>query len=178
MHPDAFTESQRLSYRPITRDDLSWLIDMRTPEPVARYLGGTKWQNPEALAQRMEFYLECYEKFGFGISVMSLKTTGELIGTSGLQPLEDTGEIEVGYNMSERFWAQGYGTECASYWLRFGFEKGGLERIVAVAHPDNTGSWRIMEKCSMIFEKREEHYGVECVVYAISRDEFNRLDHT
>ena len=178
MHPEAFQESQRLTYRPITRDDLAWLIEMRTPEPVARYLGGSRWQNPEALAKRMEFYLECYDTLGFGISVMSLKDTGELIGTSGLQPLEATGEIEVGYNMSERFWGQGYGTECASYWLRFGFEKGGLERIVAVAHPDNTGSWRIMEKCGMTFEKREEHYGVECVVYAISKDEFNRLDHT
>jgi RimJ/RimL family protein N-acetyltransferase len=175
LHPEAFLESERLSYRPIARDDLPWLIQMRTPETVARYLGGSKWQNPEALAKRMEFYLECYDKLGFGIWVMSIKATGELIGTSGLQPLEDTGEIEVGYNMSERFWGQGYGMECAAYWLRFGFEKGGLDRIVAVAHPDNTASWRIMEKCGMTFEKREEHYGVECVCYAISKDDFSRL---
>jgi RimJ/RimL family protein N-acetyltransferase len=98
--PDAFLESERLSYRPITRDDLPWLIEMRTPEPVARYLGGTRWQNPDALAKRMEFYLECYEKFGYGLCIMTLKLTGEQIGTGGLQPLEDTGEIEVGYNLS------------------------------------------------------------------------------
>ena len=48
----------------------------------------------------------------FGCTAMGLRSTGELIGTSGLQPLEDTGEIEVGYNMSERYWGQGYGTEC------------------------------------------------------------------
>ena len=165
-------ESERLLYRQIMRNDLPWLIEMRTPEPVARYLGGTKWQNPEALAKRMDFYLECYDKFGYGITVMELKDTGEPIGTSGLQPLEDTGEIEVGYNMSERFWGQGYGTECALAWLRYGFENAGLERIVAVAHPDNIGSWRIMEKCGMTFEKREEHYGVECVCYAISKADF------
>ena len=98
--------------------------------------------------------------------------TGELIGTSGLQPLEDSGDIEVGYNLSERFWRQGYGYECAMGWLKFGFEDHGLERIVAVAMPENTGSWKIMEKCGMKYEKDEQHYGFDCVLYAISPDEF------
>jgi ribosomal-protein-alanine N-acetyltransferase len=175
LHPKAFLESERLYYRPIMPDDLPWLIEMRSPENVARYLGGSRLQNPEALAERMKFYMECYEKYGIGLSVMTLKSTGEQIGTSGLQPLEDTGEIEVGYNMSERFWGQGYGTECARAWLNYGFGKLGLERIVAIAHPDNLGSWRIMEKCGMTFEKREEHYGIECLFYAVSRADFDLL---
>lgn len=145
---------------------------MRAPEQVNRYLGGTKMQNAEALSARMRFYLECHETFGFGMCVMGSKDTGELIGTSGLQPLEDTGEIEVGYNLSERFWRQGFGYECAMGWLRFGFEKCGLTRIVAVAYPENIGSWKIMEKCGMKYEKTELHYGIDCVLYAISRDEF------
>jgi RimJ/RimL family protein N-acetyltransferase len=122
----------------------------------------------------MKFYLECHEKFGFGMCVMGLKGSGELIGTSGLQPLEDTGEIEVGYNLSERFWRQGYGYEAAMGWLKFGFEKCGLKRIVAVSYPENVGSWKIMEKCGMMYEKNEPHYGIDCVFYAISRDEFVR----
>jgi ribosomal-protein-alanine N-acetyltransferase len=168
-------ESERLSFRKITQDDLPWLIEMRAPESISRYLGGTKLQNPEALAKRMKFYLGCHEKYGFGICVMGLKETGEPIGTSGLQPLEDTGEIEVGYNMSEQFWRHGYGYECAMAWLRYGFEKCGIERIVAVAYPANVGSWRIMEKCGMKYEKSEEHYGSDCVLYAISHEEFQRL---
>lgn len=152
--------------------DLPWLIEMRSPEPVNRYLGGTRMQNPEAITARFAFYLECHEKFGFGMSVMRLKSTGEAIGTSGLQPLEDTGEIEVGYNLSERYWRQGYGYECAHAWLKYGFEKCGLERIVAIAQPENTGSWRIMEKCGMRYEKTEPHYGLNCVYYAVSREEF------
>jgi RimJ/RimL family protein N-acetyltransferase len=172
LHPDAFLESDRLFYRRITPADLQWLIEMRTPEPVARYLGGSIMQNPEALADRINFYIDCHQKYGFGMAVMGLKSTGELIGTSGLQPLEDTGEIEVGYNLSQAFWRQGYGYECAMAWLRFGFENCGLERIVAIAHPENVGSWRIMEKCGMSFEKTEEHYGIECVCYGMSREQF------
>lgn len=165
-------ETERLFYRKLTPDDLPWLIEMRSPEPVNRYLGGIKMQNPESLATRLQFYIDCHEKFGFGNCAMGLKSTGELIGTSGLQPLEDTGEIEVGYNLSERFWRQGYGYECAYGWLKYGFESAGLERIVAVSFPENIGSWRIMEKCGMTYEKTEPHYGFDCVYYAISREKF------
>lgn len=165
-------ETERLIIKRITPDDLPWLIEMRTPEAVNRYLGGPAMQNADALACRLPFYLECHEKFGFGFCTMALKETGEMIGTSGLQPLEETGEIEVGYNLSEKYWRQGFGYECAMAWLKYGFETAGLERIVAVADPANTGSWRIMEKCGMKYEKTEKHYGMDCVFYAISRDEF------
>lgn len=165
-------ETERLVVNKITAEDLPWLIEMRTPEAVNRYLGGPEMQNADALAKRLPFYLECHEKYGFGFCTMTLKATDEKIGTSGLQPLEETGEIEVGYNLSEKYWRQGFGYECAMAWLRFGFETAGLERIVAVAHPDNTGSWRIMEKCGMRYEKNELHYGIDCVYYGISREEF------
>jgi RimJ/RimL family protein N-acetyltransferase len=165
-------ETERLRLRKLTAADLPWLVEMRSPEAVNRYIGGIRLQNADALAKRLQFYLDCYEKFGFGFCAMQLKSTGELIGTSGLQPLEDTGEIEVGYNLSEKYWRQGYGLECARAWLKYGFETAGLERIVAIAHPENTGSWRIMEKCGMRYEKTEPHYGMDCVYYALSRDEF------
>ena len=171
-------ETTRLIIKKLTPEDLPWLIEMRTPDAVNRYLGGPEMQNVEALTARLPFYLECHEKFGFGFGTMALKSTGELIGTSGLQPLEETGEIEVGYNLSEKYWRQGFGYECAMAWLRYGFATANLERIVAVAHPDNTGSWRIMEKCGMIHEKNELHYGIDCVYYAISRDEFLRSENS
>lgn len=172
-HPDkSMIESERLFFKKLDLDDLPWLIEMRTPEPVSRFLGGAKFQNPESLAVRLQFYIDCYDKFGFGVCAMGLKETGELIGTSGLQPLEETGEIEVGYNLSEKYWQQGYGYECAMAWLTYGFETAKLTRIVAVAYPENIGSWRIMEKCGMTYQTTEPHYGVDCVVYAMSRDEF------
>lgn len=171
-------ETERLLIQKIRPDDLPWLIEMRTPDAVNRYLGGSAMQNPEALTIRINFYLDCHEQYGFGFCTMALKNTGERIGTSGLQPLEDTGEFEVGYNLAEKYWRRGYGYECAMAWLRYGFESAGLERIVAVAHPDNTGSWRIMEKCGMKYEKNESHYGIDCVFYSIEREDFLKEDNT
>jgi ribosomal-protein-alanine N-acetyltransferase len=165
-------ETERLLIRKFTLDDLDKLIEVRSDEAVIKYIGGKKLQNPEALAQRLEFYIGCYERFGFGMCAMIWKETGEMFGWSGLMPLEDTGEIEVGYGRTEEFWGKGIGFECAMAWLEFGFGQAGLERIVAIALPENKGSWRIMEKCGMKYEKTETHYGAECVFYAISKDEF------
>ena len=167
-------ETERLKIRKLTRDDLQWLIEMRSQPEVNRYLGGIRLQNPDAITKRMDFYLDCYDKFGFGQCVMELHKTGEIIGVSGIQPLEDTGEIEVGYSLYPKFWRQGFGYECASAWLKYGFDTAGLERIVACADKDNTGSWRIMEKCGMRYEGIQEHYGMPVVVYAISKEEFAR----
>lgn len=167
-------ETERLLIRPYTFDDLDELIEMRSDPDVYRYLGGLERQNPDEIRKRFGFYLECYEKLGFGMSAMILKENGETIGGSGLQPLEDTGEIEVGYSFKKNYWRQGIGFECAYAWLSFGFEKAGLERIVAVCDKNNIGSWRIMEKCGMRFEKMEVAYNMECKYYSISKEAFLR----
>jgi ribosomal-protein-alanine N-acetyltransferase len=165
-------ETNRLLHRKFTLDDLDKLIELRSDPEVNKYLGGTKMQNPEAIAKRLQFYIDCYDKFGFGVTAMIWKENGEMIGWSGLMPLEDTGEIEVGYGMIREFWGKGIGYETALAWLDYGFKQAGLTRIVAIAQPENKGSWRIMEKCGMHYEKTETHYGFECLLYAISREEF------
>jgi len=170
-------ETERLLLRKFTPANLDELINLRSDEEVIKYLGGKKLQNPEAIAKRLKVYIDCYEKFGFGVCAIIWKETCEIIGWSGLMPLDDTSEIEVGYGMIKEFWGKGIGYECAMAWLKYGFEKANLERIVAVASPENTGSRRIMEKCGMRYEKTETHYGMECVFYAVSKDEFfNRVN--
>ena len=168
-------ETERLKMRHLTRDDLPWLIEMRTRPEVSKYLGGAKLQNPETISARLEFYISCYEKFGFGTCAMLLKETGQPIGFSGLQPLEDTGEIEVGYSLLPEYWRMGLGYECAMGWLDYGFNTAGLERIVAISVKENVGSWKIMEKCGMKFEGEQEHYDLPVVYYSIEKPDFLKL---
>lgn len=165
-------ETERLLIRKFTPNDLERLIELRSDDEVAWGIGGEKAQSREFNESRLQFALDCYEKYGFGMMAMIWKETGEFFGWSGLQPLQDTGEIEVGYGMAKEFWRRGIGFECATAWLKYGFETTGLERIVAVALPENVGSWRIMEKLGMRFEKNVENYGMNLVMYSISKDEF------
>ena len=165
-------ETQRLYFRKFELGVLPQLIEQRSDPDMYRFLGGTRMQNPEALAKRIRFYMSCYDSHGFGMCPMFWKETGEMIGAAGLQPLEDTGDIEVGYSVIKALWGKGIGTEAARGWMEFGFNNFGLERIVAVAVEANTASRRIMEKLGMKYEKTEEHYGEECAFYAVSKEEF------
>lgn len=167
-------ETERLIIRKFTLDDLETLIALRSDDEVAWGIGGARSQSREFNQQRLNFALDCYEKYGFGMCAMIHKETGEFFGWSGLQPLEDSGEIEVGYGMAKKYWRQGIGFEAAQAWLDYGFRQANLARIVAVAMPENKGSWRIMEKLGMTYEKNEIHYGMELVFYAISREDFLR----
>ncbi len=163
-------ETARLRLRPFTPDDLDALVALRSDADVVKYVGGAT-QTPEFIEKRLQFYISCYGQYGFGMAAVALKSDDKLIGWCGLQPLEDTGEIEIGYGFDKPYWRQGFAFEAAAAWLRYGFEKAGLKRVVAVCAPENTGSWRVMEKLGMRYEKRARHYDGECLFYAIARDE-------
>ena len=165
-------ETERLLMRPVTRDDLPTLLRFRADPEVSRYLGGPEMSTPEFVTRRFEFYLDCHRRHGFGMCALLRKTDVEMIGWSGLQPLEDSGQIEVGYGFDRPFWGQGYATEAAAAWLRYGFEAVGLPRVVAVADPDNLSSRRVMEKLGMRYEGHARHYNIYCALYAITREEF------
>lgn len=167
-------ETERLFFRKFELDDLPQLIEQRSDPDMYRYLGGTRLQNPEALAKRIRFYMSCYDSHGFGMCPMFWKETGEMIGAAGIQPLEDTGEIEVGYSVIKPLWGRGIASEAAIGWMTHGFNDHGLDRIVAVAVEANVGSRRVMEKLGMTYEKTEEHYGDDCAFYGISKEDFFR----
>lgn len=165
-------ETERLSFRKFLPTDLDKLVEMRSDPSVAKYIGGNDAKSRYWNRIRLDFYISCYESHGFGMHLMIWRETGAAIGWSGLQPLEDTDEIEVSYGLIRDFWRMGIGYEAALGWMKQGFEEFGLDRIVAVAMPENVGSCRILEKLGMTLEKTEEHYDMLCNFYAISRNEF------
>lgn len=61
---------------------------------------------------------------------------------------------EFGYVFHPRHWGRGYATEAAEMLLDIGFRTLGLHRVTATCHPDNVGSWRVLEKAGMTREAR------------------------
>jgi RimJ/RimL family protein N-acetyltransferase len=59
-----------------------------------------------------------------------------------------------GFRYVPSCWGRGYGTEAERALLAFGFRALGLERVSCICEPENTGSWKLMEKCGM---RREGH---------------------
>jgi RimJ/RimL family protein N-acetyltransferase len=72
-------------------------------------------------------------------------------------------------------WNKGYATEAAIACLEYGLNNLHLDEIIAVCHPENIGSWRVMEKAGMAYLGTASYYGLAGLKkYAAQRDQWCR----
>ncbi len=53
---------------------------------------------------------------------------------------------ELGYRLSPKYQRHGYASEAALALVRYGFSTGQIHRVVAHCNPENTASWKLLEK--------------------------------
>jgi ribosomal-protein-alanine N-acetyltransferase len=110
-----------------------------------------------------------WQRHGFGTWAVEDRDTRVFLGHVGLRFVEEVGETEVLYAFARDAWGRGIATEAAGAAVRFGFEHGGLQRIVAFAVPENRASTRVMEKLGMRHEGEQRIFDLDTVRYGISR---------
>jgi ribosomal-protein-alanine N-acetyltransferase len=146
-------ETGRLAFRPFKETDVeaahAWFSD---PEVFRFYTYGP-YHSLERTAERIRQYTAHLDKYGYAKNVVIEKSTGLLIGDAGLSFAEDIGEVDVGYKFAPSHWGKGYATEAAQAWVRYGFDQLDLGKIVAIVHPQNDRSKRVIEKLQFSFSR-------------------------
>lgn len=164
-------ETARLLLMTWQPEDWPLLRPIATDPEVVRYISnGEPWPD-ERIREWAGRQVAHFGKFGFCLWKLIHKETGEMIGFCGLQPLDGTHEIEIGWWLARAWWGQGFATEAAREALRDGFERAGLQRIVSIAMRENVASTHIMEKLGMKYEKETTHRGFSVVLYAAASPE-------
>lgn len=167
-------ETDRLILRRFTLDDLD-AFSLINADPVGmRYIGSGVPQSKEQTRERLAAILNHWRCHGFGLLAVVYKDNSAMIGFCGLQFLDNTDEIEVGYRLARSYWGRGIATEAAAASLMYGFCELRLDRIVAVVHPDNLASQRLLEKIGLRYEKEAHYYNIDVKYYAISQQEYER----
>jgi RimJ/RimL family protein N-acetyltransferase len=88
-------------------------------------------------------------------------------------------DAEIGWMITPSAWGQGYATEAGSAVRDEAFDRLELESIVAVHHPENAASGRIMEKLGMAFEGDVvARNGWPYRLYRLTREQWRRGDPT
>lgn len=164
-------ETERLILRKLKKSDVDDIFKMRSDADLMRYIREPQTERRESFEWiRMISGRWDAEKLGF-CGVIE-KETGEFVGWCGLWRLKETNEIEVGYAIQKDYWGKGYATEAAQKFLEYGFEELELNRIVAVAYPENEASQNVMKRLGMNFVKVGRFYEKQLVQYAITKQEF------
>jgi RimJ/RimL family protein N-acetyltransferase len=165
-------ETNRLRLRAFVPHDLERLYGMLGDPDVMRYLpGGTPRSKPQTEAT-LETIRKHWQQHGFGWWAVEYKANEAMIGWCGLKFIDTTREVEVLYLLAQPYWGRGLATEAAKASLRYGFEELELDRIIALAHPDNIASRRVMEKMGMQYQKMACYYGLDVAYYAFTREAF------
>ena len=167
-------ETERLILRPMTKDDVEDVFKMRRDDEIMQFI-----REPIVSRREAEDWVKMissrWSKDGIGFCCLIEKTSGNFAGWCGLWQLKESQEIEVGYAIVKDFWRKGFASEAAKAVLGYGFNELNLDRIVAVARPENAGSRGVMEKVGMRFDYIGKFYDRDLVHYSITKKEFQNI---
>jgi len=138
---------------------------------ISKFLGNGKPKTKSEVKELMQKNIEHYQKYGFCLFDVFLRSTGEFIGDAGLiyEALNSENKnIEVGYRLLKKHWNKGYATELARAFIKWGFDNFHFSRIVACCMPENAASSNVMKKCGMKYKGKYLYNGKhECDIYQI-----------
>ena len=147
----------RLVLRRWREDDVTPMSAINADSEVMRWIGDGSIRDEQQTRAGIEAWEHEWDRHGFGLFALELRTTGELIGFAGLAVPgflpEVMPAVEIGWRLGHPFWGRGLATEAARVALRFGLIDRGLERIVSIAQVGNDASERIMDKLGMRLER-------------------------
>jgi len=147
-------ETDRLVLRRLRKEDAEFIVDLLNQPSFLKYIGDKSVRTP---AEARQFILDgpmaSYERFGFGLYLVELLETETPIGICGLLKREGLVDVDIGFAFLPQFWSQGYAFEAASAVMDYGKGTLGLDRIVAIASPDNERSFKLLAKLGLRFER-------------------------
>ena len=170
--PVEFLQTERLTLRRLSSADASALFLTTGDTEVMRY-----WTpGPDATVadakRRIAEIERHWQTHGFGDWGIEERTTGELIGFSGLHYIAGMPEVNVGYVLRRDRWGQGFGTEVCRAVLEVGFATLGLAESVAVIALENAASRRLAERCGLSYWKAMDWLGRPRVVHRMTYTQY------
>lgn len=182
-------ETERLVLRPWRDEDLEPFAALCGDPQVMRY-----FLKPLTLEETAALIARAREKEaadGFCFRPVECKADGALIGMIGLsrpvfpEPVPFTPCVEIGWRLARHAWGQGYASEAAGGWLRFGFETLQLNEIVAFTTVTNTPSRKVMQRLGMSHDPADDfdhpsvpadHPLLPHVLYRLSRERWGATE--
>jgi RimJ/RimL family protein N-acetyltransferase len=147
-------ETERMLLRCFTEADAAPLAALYGDPRVMRFITLRPPSLAEVESRILPEYLREYRDLARGLGSFAAieKETGQMAGRFSLKPANSyglAGGTELGYRLYPAFWGRGLATEGARALVASAFGRLHLDRVVATTMADNTGSWRVLEKCGL-----------------------------
>ena len=151
-------ETDRLILRSWKAEDLPLFTEMNKDARVMRYFPSIlTTEQTESFYKRIQSE---FERNGWGLYAVELKSNGTFIGYVGLHEIgfdaDFTPGVEIGWRLAADYHNQGLATEAAKEVLKLA-KQNGLQRLYSFTAKQNTPSERVMQKIGMTKVWEFEH---------------------
>ena len=169
-------KTENLLLREFTHEDFPALFEIFSdPETMRHY---PKPFDENRTKDWIEWNLQNYEEYGFGLWAVVLRETDEFIGDCGLTIQNIDGESlpEIGYHIQKNHWRKGFGSEAASEVRDWAFMNTEYDCLYSYMKYTNIGSCSTAIAIGMrkVKEYPDEKNGIS-YAYAIKREEWEKL---
>ena len=149
-------ETKRLVLRPFDCNDLDIIMELYSDEEIMKYMPDPVMDM--AMAQdRLDKNVAGWKEnpqISYEMAVVR-KDSGEKIGRAEMVRDHSEDSAMIGCLLLKSEWGKGYASEIMNALIDYCFNVLQVHRVYGLCHPDNTGSWKTMEKCGM---RREAHF--------------------
>lgn len=164
---DPVAQSTRLRIRPMVATDQDALGQVYGDLDAMRYVDDGTAISEEDCARWVQVTAANYTKRGYGMFVVELRHTGQLIGFCGLVHPGGQELPELKYAYHREFWGRGYATEAGLALCDYGRREFAMAGIIATVHPDHQVSQGVLGKCGFTLrETRRNDDGSHTAVWA------------
>lgn len=173
----------RLRFEPLSERHLDGLHAMNSRPEVMRFITGepeTREQTAETIARVQR----CWAAWGTSWWAWIEPQSGRLAGAGAVQYLRReatpptdlellrSNPLELGWRLHPDFWRQGLASEAAQRMVAFAFTDLAAAELLAVRHPDNLASARVMDRLGMRFRALEPWYGKTLATHSLGKAEW------
>jgi len=168
-------ETERLKFRKLEKSDFDDWTALFRVEGVERFFGQPGTLTPEEHTKnwfdRMDIRIE--NNLG-GMNALEDKTTGKIIGQSGLliQEVDGINELEVSYSILPQYWNKGYGREAARKCRDYAFENNLTDSLISIVHPENIKSQKVAGHNGMQVDKETTFKGMPAYIFRVRREDW------
>lgn len=166
-------ETKRLILREYTMDDFDDIYEILSDEETMAHY--PKPFDQEEVKGWIQWNIDNYETFGFGLWVAELKENGQMIGDCGITMQTINGNVrpEIGYHIHKRYQNNGYATEAAIRCKNYVFENTPFNVVYSYMKHANAASCAVAVKNGMqLVDEYEDSQNTLIKVYAITRSEW------
>ena len=144
-------ETERLILKNIGIDDRNFIFSQFSDDVVNRYLFDAEpVTNMQGADEIIGFYVQPEPRLQHRWVIMK-KSDGTKMGTCGFHCWNKTdGNVEVGYDLKEEFWGNGYMQEAMKAIITFAIDEMHIKEISACIYIDNQRSIRLVENLGFV----------------------------